>query len=250
MGEIVLKLDGMLSVVMPAYNEEKLIYQSIMTTIEILSGFVTRFEIIVVNDGSKDRTKQEIERAMKKDSRVHIVTSLKNRGKGNAILAGVSQADGAYIAFVDADLELNPSQLEGYLEEMLTKELDVVIGCKFHKDSELHYPLKRKIMSMGYYMMLLLLFHLNVKDTQTGLKVFRAEAIKPVAHLIRTQGFAYDIELLVAINRRGFKIGQMPVRVDYVREQGTKRIGMKDIQQAFKDTWKIFGRVYFRHYYD
>lgn len=248
--KFVLKLDGMLSVVMPAYNEEKLIYQSIMTTIQILSGFVECFEIIAVNDGSKDRTKMEIERAMKRDSRVRLVTSEKNRGKGNAILAGVSQADGAYIAFVDADLELNPAQLEGYLTELLTKKLDVVIGCKFHKDSELHYPLKRKIMSMGYYVMLLLLFHLNVKDTQTGLKVFRAEAIKPVAHLIRTQGFAYDIELLVAINRRGFKIGQMPVRVDYVRETGTKRIGVKDMLQAFQDTWKIFGRVYFRHYYD
>lgn len=248
--KFVLRLDGMLSVVMPAYNEEKLIYQSIMTTIQILSGFVERFEIIAVNDGSKDRTKQEIERAMKRDSRVRLVTSEKNRGKGNAILAGVSQADGAYIAFVDADLELNPAQLEGYLSEMLTKKLDVVIGCKFHKDSELHYPLKRKIMSMGYYLMLLILFHLNVKDTQTGLKVFRAEAIKPVAHLIRTQGFAYDIELLVAINRRGFKIGQMPVRVDYVRDEGTKRIRMKDVFQAFQDTWKIFGRVYFKKYYD
>ena len=245
-----LDLDGMLSVVMPAYNEEKLIYGSIIKTIDILSGFVRDFEIIVVNDGSKDNTKCEIERAMKADGRVRMVSSDKNRGKGNAILSGTSQADGEYIAFVDADLELNPAQLEGYLEEMLERKLDVVIGCKFHKDSKLNYPLKRKIISMGYYIMLLVLFHLNVKDTQTGLKVFRAEAVKPVAHLIRTQGFAYDIELLVAINRRGFKIGQMPVRVDYVRDVGTKRIGMKDIVQAFRDTWAIFGRVYFKHYYD
>ena len=105
-------------------------------------------------------------------------------------------------------------------------------------------------MSMGYYIMLLVLFHLNVKDTQTGLKVFRVEAIKPVAHLIRTSGFAYDIELLVAIHRRGFSIAQMPVDVVYVRDSGVKRIGMKDIWQAFCDTWAIFGRVYFKHYYD
>lgn len=246
----VLNVDGMLSVVMPAYNEEKLIYQSIMTTIDILSGFIKDFEIVVVNDGSKDRTKSEILRAIKKDGRVRMVSSDKNRGKGNAIISGVSQADGAYIAFVDADLELNPAQLEGYLTEMLTKKLDVVIGCKFHKDSQLNYPLKRKIISMGYYMMLLVLFHLNVKDTQTGLKVFRAEAIKPVAHLIRTQGFAYDIELLVAVNRRGFKIGQMPVKVEHVRDRETKRIGLKDVWRTFQDTWKIFGRVYFKHYYD
>lgn len=240
----------MLSVVMPAYNEEKLIYKSIMTTIEILSGFVKNFEIVAVNDGSKDKTKYEIERAIKKDKRIRMISSEKNRGKGNAIISGVSQAEGRYIAFVDADLELNPSQLESYLQEMLDKKLDVVIGCKFHKDSKLNYPLKRKIISMGYYIMLLTMFHLNVKDTQTGLKVFKAEAIKPVAHLVRTQGFAYDIELLVAVHRRGFTIGQMPVQVDYVREVGTNRIGMKDIMQAFRDTWAIFGRVYFKHYYD
>ena len=147
-------------------------------------------------------------------------------------------------------MELHPAQLEGYLEKLLQDNKDVVIGCKFHKASQLEYPLKRKIISMGYYIMLLLLFHLNVKDTQTGLKVFRAEAIRPVAHLVRTSGFAYDIELLVAIQRRGYSIAQMPVKVVYVREAGTKRIGCRDIIKAFGDTWAIFYRVYFKHYYD
>lgn len=99
-------------------------------------------------------------------------------------------------------------------------------------------------------MMLLVLFHLNVRDTQTGLKVFKAEAVKPVAHLVRTSGFAYDIELLVAVHRRGFKIEQMPVKVVYVRDKNTRRIGMSDIVKAFRDTWAIFYRVYFKHYYD
>jgi len=243
-------LDGMLSIVMPAYNEEKLIYNSIKETLRIVEGFVPSLELIVANDGSKDNTKAEIERAAKEDARVRLVSSEKNRGKGNAIISGVSQAEGKYIAFVDADLELNPSQLEGYLQKMLDDNKDVVIGCKFHKDSKLDYPFKRKVISMGYYLMLLVLFHLNVKDTQTGLKVFKAEAVKPVAHLIRTSGFAYDIELLVAIHRRGFSIGQMPVEVVYVRDAGTKRIVLGDVWRAFCDTWKIFGRVYFKHYYD
>lgn len=98
--------------------------------------------------------------------------------------------------------------------------------------------------------MLLVLFHLNVRDTQTGLKVFKMEALKPVAHLIRTSGFAYDIELLVALHRRGCTIAQMPVRVVYVRDGASKRIGFKDIVNVFKDTFAIFYRVYFKHYYD
>ena len=237
----------MISVVIPLYNKEK----SIAQTLEcVLNQTYKDFEVIVVDDGSKDNTKAEIERAIKQDSRVRMVSSEKNRGKGNAIIAGVSQVEGKYVAFVDADLELNPSQLEGYLKKMLDDNKDVVIGCKFLKDSRLDYPFKRKVISMGYYIMLLVLFHLNVKDTQTGLKVFRVEAIKPVAHLIRTSGFAYDIELLVAIHRRGFSIAQLPVVVVYVRVSGVKRRGMKDLWQAFCDSWAIFVRVYFKHYYD
>ena len=114
-----LDLDGMLSIVMPAYNEEKLIYDSIMETLRIVEKFVPELEIVAVNDGSKDNTKAEIQRAMREDKRVRIVSSEKNRGKGNAIIAGVSQVEGKYVAFVDADLELNPSQLEGYLKKMI-----------------------------------------------------------------------------------------------------------------------------------
>lgn len=245
-----LKLKGKLSIIMPAYNEEKLIYNSILTTLNIVEKFAPDVEIIAVNDGSTDNTKNQIKKATLKDKRVKMLSSDKNRGKGNAIISGVSQAEGDYIAFVDADLELNPAQLEGYLNKMLQDNKDVVIGCKFHKDSKLQYPLKRKIISMGYYIMLLVLFHLNVKDTQTGLKVFKAKAIKPVAHLIRTSGFAYDIELLVAVHRRGYSIAQMPVEVVYVRDSSTKRIGIKDILNVFNDTFAIFYRVYFKHYYD
>lgn len=243
-------ISGMLSIVMPAYNEGNGIYSNVLKTIEIISGFVRDFEIIVVNDGSKDNTKTEIERVMMCDKRIRMVSSDNNHGKGSAIIAGVAESEGEYIAFVDADLELNPDQLESYLIKMLEDNKDVIIGCKLHKDSEIQYPLKRKIMSMGYYVMLIILFHLNVKDTQTGLKLFKAEAIKPVAHLIRTAGFAYDVEILAAVHRRGYSIEQMPVKVVYVRERGSRRITIKDVMKAFRDTWVIFYRLNFLKYYD
>lgn len=244
------EVKGMLSIIMPAYNEEKLIYNSIMTTLDVVQGFTEKLELIVVNDGSIDNTKNEILKAKKKDKRVKIVSSKKNHGKGRAIISGLTEALGEYIAFLDADLELFPDQLEGYLHIMKQKNYDVVIGCKFHKDSQLKYPFKRKVMSIGYYLMLRILFHLNVKDTQTGIKLFKASVLKPVAHFIRTSGFAYDVELLVALNRRGCTIKQMPVHVVYVRKKDSKRIVFKDIIKAFKDTWLIFGRTYMKHYYD
>jgi len=243
-------INGKLSVVIPAYNESACIYNNTLKTIRILESFVENFEIILVNDGSRDNTELEIQRVMKCDNRIHMVSSARNHGKGSAIIAGISEAEGDYIAFVDADLEINPDQLEGFLIKMLEDKKDIIIGCKFHKDSEIEYPFKRKVMSMGYYIMLLVLFRLNVKDTQTGLKLFKSEAIKPFAHLIRTAGFAYDIEVLAVAHRRGYSIGQMPVKVVYVREKGSRRIGMKDIVRAFNDTWVIFYRLYIKKYYD
>ena len=135
------QLRGKLSIVMPAYNEEALIYNSIMQTLSIVEQFAPDMEIIAVNDGSKDKTKQEIERAIRDDAkqphpvvpgmrvsgtRIKLVTSNKNRGKGNAIISGISQAEGDYIAFVDAELELNPAQLEDYLKKM-QKSINITI---------------------------------------------------------------------------------------------------------------------------
>lgn len=245
-----MKIRDRLSVVMPAYNEGVRIYKNIFETVKIISEFAEDFEIVAVNDGSTDNTKSEIERAVLEDNRVRIVSSDTNHGKGSAILAGVAESTGEYIAFLDADLELNPSQLIRYFEKMESSGCDVVIGSKLHKDSELKYPIKRKIMSIGYYMMLRVLFRLKLRDTQTGLKLFKADALKPVAHLVRTSGFAYDIEMLVAVSRRGRRIEEVPVKVVYVRERKARRIKFKDVWQAFKDTLAIYVRAVFKKYYD
>jgi glycosyltransferase involved in cell wall biosynthesis len=249
MGMEMVDLGGRLSIVIPAYNEGRVIYNNILKTIKIVSGFVEDFELVVVNDGSRDNTREQIEKASLRDGRVLMVTSEENHGKGSAILAGIAQCTGDYVAFLDADLELNPTQLEGFLARMVDTGCGAVIGSKLHRDSRIRYPFRRRVMSIGYYCMLRCLFHLRLMDTQTGLKVFRGEAIKPVVHLIRTSGFAYDIEILVAVSRRGYDIMEMPVQVVYSRERGSRRIRFKDVWQAFYDTLAIYGRMK-RHYYD
>ena len=239
----------MLSVVMPAYNEGEKIYKNIHRAAEAVKSFSPDYELVVVNDGSTDQTKEEILRAAEENAAVRLVSYKKNRGKGNAIREGVKAARGTYIAFLDADLDLPPEQLGGYLKKLQNNEADVVIGSKMHRDSKIDYPAFRKIMSFGYYCMLKLLFHLNVKDTQTGIKMFKAEAIKSIIGLIKTKGFAYDIEILVALNYRKYRIMEMPVELVFTRETGMGRISMKDILNVFTDTWAIFYRLNIRKYY-
>ncbi len=238
-----------LSVVMPAYNEGENIFNDLRTASSVISGFIKDYEIIVVNDGSGDKTKEEIKRCLKEDSHIRLVSYRKNRGKGNAIKVGVQRASGDYIAFLDSDLDLPPEQLEHYMLPLINGQADVVIGSKMHKNSELEYPKIRRIMSMSYYWMLRILFHLKVKDTQTGLKVFHADALKEIIPLIKTKGYAYDIEILVALNSRGYRIMEMPVKLIFHRGNGMGRIRIKDIMKVFRDTMAIFYRANVQKYY-
>ncbi len=232
----------MLSIVMPAYNEEQCIYSNLLTTAEIVEDFYSNYEIILVNDGSTDHTFSEAMRAREENHRIKVLTYHKNRGKGGAIKEGIQKAQGAYIAFLDADLDLSPRHLERFMEQLICTEADIVIGSKLHKDSRLHYPFTRKILSYGYYLLLHLLFHLQLKDTQTGVKLFRAEIIKPIAFELKTTGYAFDIEILARACQKHAKILEMPVFVDYKRitEQSGSRIRLQDIYSMFIDTLKIF----------
>ncbi len=152
---------GMLSVIMPAYKEEQCIYQNLLTTCTSIEEFCPDYEIIVVNDGSPDNTFQESMRARAVNPHIKVATYQINRGKGGAIKEGISRASGEYIAFLDADLDLSPTHLNTFLQELLNEDADIVIGSKMHPDSQLEYPLKRKIMSYGYYILLRILFHLE-----------------------------------------------------------------------------------------
>lgn len=237
-----------LSVVMPAYNEGDKIYKNAHKVSDVISQFAKSYEIVVVDDGSMDNTKDEVTRAAKEDHRIRLITYEKNGGKGKAVRMGIKDARGVYIAMLDADLDLPPEQLAGYLDALRKNEADVVIGSKMHRDSKIDYPMIRRVLSFGYYCFLKILFHMDVKDTQTGIKMFKSRAIKPVIRMIRTKGYAFDIEILAALNARGCRIKEMPVELVFTRGKGMGRIHMSDIFKMAADTLKIHGRVR-RHEY-
>ena len=239
-----------LSVIMPAYNEGEHIFNNLMTTCTCLNGFCTGYELVVVNDGSSDRTYEEIMRAASADPHIKVVSYEKNRGKGHAVREGINAASGKIIAFLDADLDISPSHLKGYLNEMERQAADIVIGSKMHRDSRLDYPLSRRLVSRCYYVILKILFRLNVKDTQTGIKVFRAEVIRRIIGLIRTGGYAYDIEILAVAARFGYRILEQPVTLKFTRKEAFGRIRLKDIQRMAKDTFSIFYWLKIKKLYD
>lgn len=239
-----------LSVVMPAYNEGDAIYENLRAASSCLQEFCPDFELVVVNDGSSDQTGEEIARAAAEDIHIKEVSYEKNQGKGNAIREGVRAASGDIIAFLDADLDISPSHLKRYMQEMEKQSADIVIGSKMHKDSELEYPASRRFVSFCYYVILKTLFHLNVKDTQTGLKLFRAEVIKGIIGMVRTSGYAYDIEILAIAARFGYRIVEQPVTLKYTRKEAFGRIRLKDILKMARDTLFIFYNLKIKKLYD
>lgn len=238
-----IKDDGLsyeLVIIMPAYNEGEHIAQNLNKATRVLESFHNDFCIIVVNDGSKDNTEEEIIKVAQNNSRIHYISYSKNKGKGGAICEGVKLAKGEYIAFLDSDLELPPIMLKDFLNTLKASNAHIAIGSKMHKKSKLYYPLIRKIMSWGYYILLKLMFKLKIKDTQTGIKLFRQDVIKPICRNLITTGFAFDIEILATASKKGYKIIEMPITLNFSRERREKsRMTLKTIFNVFKDTLQI-----------
>ncbi|MBE5943627.1 MAG: glycosyltransferase family 2 protein [Lachnospiraceae bacterium] len=229
-----------LCVIMPAYNEGAAICNNLLNASSIISEFCKDYIIIAVNDGSKDNTESEIIKASEKDSNIAYISYHQNKGKGGAISTGVHYANSTYTAFLDSDLELSPSMLEEFLTQLEKGNGDIAIGSKLHKESKLNYPAIRKFLSLGYYLLLKLLFRLKIKDTQTGIKLFKTQVVKPICESLSTYGFAYDIEILAKATKKGYSIIEMPIVLNFSRDEKSKsRFSLKVIIRMFKETLKV-----------
>ncbi len=237
-----------LSIVIPAYNEEKRIACTLLETCATMDSFSISYEIVVVNDGSDDGTFEEASKTAKLFDNIKVVHYTQNGGKGNAIKYGCKFVTGDLVTFLDADLELHPRQLKRFFDHMDKSNADVVVGSKRHPLSKVNYPAQRRLLSWFYHLLIRTMFRLPVKDTQLGLKLFRREVIDSVIPNILTKRYAYDVEILVNANHMGFKIVEAPIELNFKRNIG--RVRLKDISRIAWDTAAIFYRLYILRYYE
>ncbi|MCL6088407.1 MAG: glycosyltransferase [Actinobacteria bacterium] len=238
-----------ISVIIPSFNESNNIINTLNETKKVFANLGYGYEIIVVDDGSKDGTADLIQKNFDfKSDKIIVAGYSLNLGKGNALKYGIQFAGGDYILFMDADLDLHPKQISKFLETMIVSGADAVIGSKKSKDSNVKYSFKRRLLSNGYYYLIKLLFGLPVRDTQTGFKLFKGEALKKCISKVLIKRYAFDLELLIVLHKNGYKIVECPVEVMQSRSAG--RIGFRDVFSVFNDTIKIFNRLYFRKFYD
>lgn len=243
------KLPGKVSVIMPAYNEAEHILKNLAETVETFNDFGIDFEIIVVDDGSPDHTWLIASKELHLyKNNVRIVRYHANQGKGNALMCGTWHATGDYIVFLDADMDLHPLQLPAFFGIMEAQNVDIVVGSKLHPLSQVNYPWIRRLWSFGYYSLVRILFGLPLRDTQTGLKLFKAEVLRRVFPKVLVKRFAFDIEVLAIAHHLGYQVAEAPVTLSFTRRFG--RIALPDVLNIFTETLAIYYRLYVRRYYD
>jgi glycosyltransferase involved in cell wall biosynthesis len=233
-----------LSIIMPMYNSEDIIY-NIKEALKSIDKVSQDYELIIVNDGSKNNCFEEAKKI--NDKRVLVVGYSKNIGKGNAISYGFKYAKGDLIAFVDSGADLNPLQLTNFIKLMKEKKADVVIGSKRHPNSKVYYPFIRRIMSRTYQIVNKILFNLDVKDTQVGIKLFKRKVLDKIMPIILVKKFAFDLEVLVLANKHKFKIIEAPIKMNYKFKSS---INIKSVFWMLWDTAAIFYRLKLIRYYD
>jgi glycosyltransferase involved in cell wall biosynthesis len=234
-----------LSVVVPAYREGRRIHDNLLRLINELDKLNVTYEVVVVSDGNTDTTVREAKRVASPTIKVFHYPM--NIGKGFALSCGVDQSTGALVTFIDADMELDPANIKGFIELMEASDCDAVIGSKRHPQSKVAYPTFRRIQSAIYQLVVRVLFNLDVRDTQTGLKLFRRQVLQQALPLLAIKRFAFDLELLVVARQLGYrKILEAPISLDYQFESS---VNLGSAWRVLWDTAAIFYRLRILRYY-
>ena len=162
---------------------------------------------------------------------------------------GIAKAEGDIIGFIDAGMDIDPTSIPALLSHMETKNADIAIGSKLHPQSKVKYPFVRKILSWGYQNIVHLLFGLNVRDTQAGLKLFKRKVAKEVFPKLTVKTFAFDIEALVIAKEMGYeKIYEAPVKLNFRKGTITRLNFFIVALKMLVDTVKVFSRVKTNYY--
>ncbi len=201
-----------LSIVIPAYNEEKRIGASLEKILGYLKTKLFASEIIVVDDGSRDRTTDVAAAALEGRVPFRIVRLDANHGKGYAVKAGVLASAGQAILFTDADLSTPIEELDKFLPR-LDEGYDVVIGSRALPgcDIRVRQAASREAMGKLFNRLVRLSVMKGCLDTQCGFKVFRRAAAMDLFPRLQTKGFSFDVELLLLARKAGYRIAEVPV---------------------------------------
>jgi glycosyltransferase involved in cell wall biosynthesis len=228
-----------LSVFLPAYNEEANLQRTVKNVIENLKKNVTDWEIVIVDDGSKDKTGAIADKLAKENKKISVIHHSPNRGYGAAFKSGLYGCKYPWISFIDSDGQFNFNEITRFINTQEKTKADMVIG----------YYLKRKVSftrilnSKIWQLIVFLLFGLNVRDIDCGFKLISKKVVDTIPKLESERGAFISSEFLIKAKRKGFKIVEIGVQ-HYPRKFG-EATGAKlnVIVQSFIDLFKLWKKI-------
>ena len=226
-----------LSIIIPAYNEEALITSTLDGLKTYLSGRSEKYEIIVVDDGSQDRTAVCI-RDWTKNNPVdlHLFVNEQNQGKGFSIQRGVLESHGSYIIFIDADLPYELYAIDEFLKA-LKNGYDLAIGSRVLPGSQVKgVPIIRYVSGQIFSWMVQAVLFPGLPDTQCGFKSFKSTAAKEIFRRLTIDGFGFDVEMLFVARKLKYAI--QPVAVQMIDHRHRSRVRL--IVDSFKMIANLF----------
>jgi len=198
------------SLILPCYNEKEIFIDSLERIVRVLDDTCNTWEIILIDDASKDNTRQLIKAGLKKYSRRAIKAFFHktNQGRGKTVMNGVAKAEGKIVGFMDIDLEIGEWYLPIFIKT-IAMGADMAIAWRIY-DFNL-YSLPRWVSSKGYSILRKLMIGLPYKDTESGYKFFNRKKILPVIKKCRCKGWFWDTEILARAYQSGLKVKEIPV---------------------------------------
>jgi len=221
-----------LSVFFPFYNEEKNIRPQTEAALKIIPQFAKKYEIILVNDGSADRTGEIAEKLAKEHPQVRVVNHRHNRGYGGALKSGFKASRYSWIFFTDGDRQFDLRQLKKLITK--TDQADIIIGYRKKRAD----PLIRLLNAKLFNLLIRLLFGLKVRDIDCAFKLIKKEVLRKIT--LKSNGALISSELLIKAQKQKFKIKEVPV--DHLPRRAGQPTGAdpKVIFKAFYDLFRLF----------
>jgi glycosyltransferase involved in cell wall biosynthesis len=233
----------LLSIIIPAYNEQERIGRSLGEILSFISSQPYQAEVIVVDDGSTDQTPRILEECSARYAaagfELRVLTNRPNRGKGYSVKRGIQNARGQIALFTDADLSSPITEAPKLLEPILSDEADIVFGSRALDRSliGIRQPLLRDWGGRAFNLAMRLITGLSFKDTQCGFKAFSRQRALPVFSLQSIDGFGFDPEILYIARKRGLRLLEVPVAWNHSR--GSKVKLLRDPARMLSDLIRI-----------
>lgn len=227
------KLPG-LTVFFPCYNEEPNVEPLVRRCLEFLPQFAEIFEVIVVNDHSKDKTGEIADRLAGEDSHVRVVHHPENRGYGGALQSGFAAATLPYVFFMDGDGQFDIADLGPFVGSILAGGVDAAVGYRVNRQDPLH----RRLNAFCWGTLVNILFGLGIKDVDCAYKLISRDKLKGM--VLKSNGALISTELLARLKKKGARFSQLPVK-HYPRKAGIQTgAKLSVILRAFKELFKFY----------